>query len=307
MTKHVVGALQIGSSPKGTQDTIVKILSYEREIIDNQIKLLVLPEAVIGGYPKGSTFDTYVGYRLDSGRKEFAKYFKEAITIPGPEIGELEGLSKRTGAMIATGVIERDGSTLYCTIVYIDPDVGYIGKHRKLMPTASERLIWGQGDGSTLFTANHKILGNIGGGICWENYMPLFRASYYAKDLNIYIAPTVDEREIWQCLIRTIATEGRQYAITAVQFLPPGKEIGMDLPSWDAERNTINGGSCIVNPYGEVLAGLLGKEGLISTTIDLDTIIESRYDFDCNGHYSRNDIFELRVNEKPMNGVSFKN
>lgn len=305
--KHIVAALQIGSSPEGSHATIDKILSYEAELIAEKVELVVLPEAVIGGYPKGSTFGTYLGYRLQSGREDFARYHKEAITIPGPEITKLEGFSSRINATVAVGVIEKDGTTLYCTLVYIDPKLGYIGKHRKLLPTATERLVWGQGDGSTLYAAESAQLGKIGGAICWENYMPLLRASMYAKGLNIYVAPTVDEREIWSSLIRTISTEGRLFTISAVQFLPKPEEIGLTLPSWDANRNAINGGSLIVNPYGDVIAGpLTGKEGLLTAEIDLDVILEARYDFDLNGHYSRNDVFQLTVDERPKNGINFE-
>lgn len=307
MSKHVIAALQIGASPEGTQATVDKILSYEDQIKALKIELVVLPEATLGGYPKGSTFGTYLGFRTDSGRKEFADYFKNAISIPGPEITELEGFSSRTGAVVVCGVIERDNSTLYCTIVYIDPVKGYVGKHRKLMPTATERLVWGQGDGSTLYVANSEKLGNIGGAICWENFMPLLRASFYAKNLNIYVAPTVDEREIWRSLMKTIGFEGRQFVVSAVSFLGTPEEVGLDVPTWDKDRNCINGGSVIVNPYGDIIAGpLIGEEGLVHAEIDLDVIPESRYDFDVAGHYTRNDVFQLTVNETPRYNVKFE-
>lgn len=303
MTKYTVAALQIGASKEGTPKTVEKILSYEQELIDKKVKLVVLPEATIGGYPKGSQFGTYLGYRLPEGRKEFVEYHKQSIEVPGPEISQLEGLSKRTGTMIVTGVIERGGSTLYCTMVYIDPDRGLVGKHRKLMPTATERLVWGQGDGSTLYVAESKELGGIGGGICWENYMPLYRAAYYAKGLNIYVAPTVDDREIWASLIKTIAVEGRQFAISAVPFLS-WEEHTRDVPGYTREQ-PINGGSLIVDPYGEVLAGpFVGAEGLLTAEIDLDIILEARYDLDPTGHYTRPDVFKLTVDERPR-GVVF--
>lgn len=304
MSKHTVAALQIGASPEGTAKTIEKILSYEQEIIDKKVELVVIPEAAIGGYPKGSTFGTYLGFRTQEGREEFAKYFKQAITVPGPETEILEGLSKRTGAVFTIGAIEKDGSSLYCTIVYIDPKKGYVGKHRKLVPTATERLVWAQGDGSTLFTHETEKLGRIGGAICWENFMPLLRQSFYSKELNIYVAPTVDEREIWRSLIKTIGFEGRLFAVSAVQFLPTAEEAGLTIPGWEEGRNAINGGSVIVDPYGDIIAGpLLGKEGLLAAEIDLSKIVESRYDFDLNGHYSRNDVFELKVDERAKNGV----
>lgn len=304
MTKHTVAALQIGAAKEGTAKTIEKILSYEQELIDKKVKLVVLPEAVIGGYPKGSQFGTYLGYRLPEGRKEYVEYYNQSIEVPGPEIAQLEGLSKRSGAIIAAGVIERGGSTLYCTLVYVDPDHGYIGKHRKLMPTATERLVWGQGDGLTLFVAESKELGNIGGGICWENYMPLYRAAFYAKNLKIYIAPTVDDREIWRSLIKTIAVEGRQFAISAVPYLS-WEELTKELSGYTREQ-PINGGSIIVDPYGEVLAGpFTGAEGLLTAEVDLDLIQEARYDLDPAGHYTRPDVFQLTVDERSK-GTTFQ-
>lgn len=304
--KYRVAALQIGASPLGTQATIDKILTYESQIKGSDIKLVVMPEATIGGYPKGSTFGTYLGYRTQSGREEFAQYHKNAISLPGPETNVLLEFSNRIGATLVVGAIEKNGTTLYCTMVYIDPELGYIGKHRKLMPTASERLVWGQGDGSGLIVAENQHLGKLGGAICWENYMPLYRAAMYAKGINIYCAPTVDEREIWQSLMKTIGAEGRVFVISAVQFLPPPEECGLSLPGWEKCRNSINGGSVIVNPYGDVIAGpLTAEEGLLTAEIDLDMIIEARYDLDVTGHYSRNDIFKLTVDERPKDGVTF--
>lgn len=306
MTQQVVAALQIGASPEGTEKTLENILSYEQEILDSGAKLVVLPEATLGGYPKGSTFDTYLGYRMQTGREEFAEYHKGAIEVPGPETRVLEGLAARTGALITVGVIERDNSTLYCTLVYVDSDNGYVGKHRKLMPTATERLVWGQGDGSTLFVAESRHLGKVGGAICWENYMPLLRQSFYSKNVKVYIAPTVDEREIWRSLMKTISAEGRQYTVSAVSYLGPPDQVGLSMPGWEAGRNSINGGSVIVDPYGEIIAGpLLGKEGLLTAKIDLDRITEAKYDFDVAGHYARNDVFKLIVDEREKKGVEY--
>lgn len=305
MTKHTVAALQIGASKEGTAKTLDKILSYENEIIAKNVKLVVLPEAVIGGYPKGSQFGTYLGYRLEEGRKEYAEYLRQLVEVPGPEVAQLEGLSKRTGAMVVAGVIEKSATTLYCTLVYVDPVHGYVGKHRKLMPTAMERLVWGQGDGLGLYVAQLAELGNVGGGICWENYMPLYRAAFYAKNLSVYVAPSVDDREIWRSLIKTIGVEGRQFCITAIPYLSWDAST-RELPGYTREM-PIAGGSMIVDPYGEVLAGpLVGEEGLLTAEIDLSKIPESRYDMDPTGHYTRPDVFKLVVDETARCGVSAK-
>ncbi|CCG24112.1 hypothetical protein CORT_0E05270 [Candida orthopsilosis Co 90-125] len=296
MVKRVLAALQVGSE-KTTKETLDKILSYEQELKQANVDLLVIPEATLGGYPKGSTFGSHLGYRLPSGREEFLNYFKQSITIPGPETQILETFSTQINATIAIGVIENGGSTLYCTIVYIDPKLGYVGKHRKLMPTASERLVWGQGDGSTIPVIESKI-GRIGGAICWENYMPLLRQCYYSKGIDVWVAPTVDMREIWRCSMRTFAYEGRNFLVSAVQFQPALANEEDTPAGWPKGENLINGGSVIINPMGDVIAGpLIGKEGLLTAEIETDDTIRARFDLDPAGHYFRGDVFKLIVDE----------
>ncbi|QEI08867.1 carbon-nitrogen hydrolase family protein [Pigmentiphaga aceris] len=305
MPKSIVAALQIGSSPSGKADTLQHILSFESQIIAAGASVVVMPEAVLGGYPKGEIFGTRLGYRLPEGREAFADYFNNAIDVPGPETEALAGLSARTGASLVVGVIERSGNTLYCTALMFDPTHGLVAKHRKLMPTGTERLIWGQGDGSTLPTVD-TAAGRIGAVICWENHMPLLRTAMYAKGVEIWCAPTVDEREIWQCSMRHIAHEGRCFVISACQVQPSPAELGIDVPGWDAQRPLIRGGSVIVGPMGDILAGPLVQEtGLITATIDTDDLVRARYDFDVVGHYARPDIFRLSVDERAKRSVDF--
>lgn len=180
MSKSIVAALQIGALPGGKADTLEQILSYEEAIIESGACLVVMPEALLGGYPKGETFGTQLGYRLPEGREAFARYHANAIDVPGPETEALAGLSARTGANMVLGVIERNGHSLFCTVLFFDPQAGLVAKHRKLMPTGTERLIWGKGDGSTLPVVEGKA-GRIGSAVCWENYMPLLRTAMYAK------------------------------------------------------------------------------------------------------------------------------
>ena len=193
--------------------------------------------------------------------------------------------------------------------VYIDPNAGYVGKHRKLTPTATERLVWGQGDGSTLTVVDTEV-GKVGGAICWENMMPLLRQAMYNKGVEVWAAPTVDQREIWRSVMQNMAYEGRIFVVSAVQFMRSATEMGLGvvadeatgqrkLPGLEAtDSNCINGGSVIVNPMGEIIAGpLIGREGLLCAEIDTDMIVKSRYDFDLTGHYSRGDVFQLQVNE----------
>ncbi|CUJ49725.1 MULTISPECIES: carbon-nitrogen hydrolase family protein [Achromobacter] len=305
MTATTVAALQIGASPEGKDATLERILAFEAEISASGAALVVMPEALLGGYPKGEIFGTRLGYRLPEGRDAYARYYQNAIDVPGPETDALAALSQRTGASLVIGVIERAGSTLYCTALYFDPATGLAAKHRKLMPTGTERLIWGQGDGSTL-PVLETAAGRIGGAICWENHMPLLRTAMYAKGVQIWCAPTVDERDIWQCSMRHIAHEGRCFVISACQVQPSPAELGLDVPGWDPQRPLINGGSLIVGPLGDVLAGPLhGQTGLLTASIDVDELVRARYDFDVVGHYARPDVFTLEVDERARQTVRF--
>ncbi|KMJ89983.1 carbon-nitrogen hydrolase family protein [Achromobacter xylosoxidans] len=305
MTTQTVAALQIGASPEGKEATLERILAFEAEITASGAALVVMPEALLGGYPKGEIFGTRLGYRLPEGREAYARYYQNAIDVPGPETDALAALSQRTGASLVIGVIERAGSTLYCTALYFDPATGLAAKHRKLMPTGTERLIWGQGDGSTLPVVE-TAAGRVGGAICWENHMPLLRTAMYAKGVQIWCAPTVDERDIWQCSMRHIAHEGRCFVISACQVQPSPAELGLDVPGWDPQRPLINGGSLIVGPLGDVLAGPLhGQTGLLTATIDIEDLVRARYDFDVVGHYARPDVFALDVDERVRQSVRF--
>lgn len=306
MTRSTVAALQIGAHPDGKAATLAQILSYEDAILAAGASLVVMPEALLGGYPKGEGFGTYLGYRLPEGRQAFERYYNNAIDVPGPETEALAGLAERCQAHIVIGVIERAGNTLYCTALFFAPEGGLVAKHRKLMPTGTERLIWGQGDGSTLPVLDTPA-GRVGAGICWENHMPLLRTAMYAKGVQIWCAPTVDARDIWQSSMRHIAHEGRCFVISACQVQPSPQALGVNAPHWDAELPLIQGNSMIVGPLGDVLAGPLKQEtGLLVAQIDTAELARARYDFDVVGHYSRPDVFSLTVDERPRQSVVFK-
>ncbi len=305
MPKSTIAALQLGTSPQGGAHTLARILSFESEIRASGAALVVMPEALLGGYPKGEIFGTRLGYRLPEGRERFARYFAEAIDVPGAQTDALAELATRCGASLVVGVIERDRSSLYCTALFFDPNAGLVAKHRKLMPTGTERLIWAQGDGSTLAVVP-TAAGVAGAAICWENHMPLLRMAMYARGIQIWCAPTVDEREIWQCSMRHIAHEGRCFVASACQIQPSPRELGIEVPGWDPDRPLINGGSVIVGPMGDVLAGpLYATSGLVIAEIDTDELIRARYDFDVVGHYARPDVFSLSVDARAKHPVCF--
>jgi len=279
--------VQAGSILYETEQTLAKAETLAAGAEAAGAQLAVFPEAFIGGYPKGEDFGARVGSRTPEGRKLFRRYFESAIEVPGPATERLGKTAREHSLWLVIGVIEREGGTLYCTVLFFAPDGTLAGKHRKLMPTAMERLIWGFGDGSTLPVIDTG-LGKIGAVICWENYMPLLRAAMYGKGVQLYCAPTVDDRETWPVTMRHIALEGRCFVLSACQYV----------------SGTIGGGSIIVNPMGQVLAGpARGGECILTADLDLGEVTEGKFDLDVTGHYARPDVFRLEVNEAPARVV----
>lgn len=268
-------------------------------------KLVVFPEAFFGGYPRGITFGAVVGSRTPEGREWFRRYWASSVEVPGPATERIGEMANRHGVYLVAGVIERDGGTLYCCVLFFGPDGALLGKHRKLMPTAAERLVWGFGDGSTMPVLETPV-GRIGAVICWENYMPLMRMAMYSKGVQIYCAPTADARDTWISTMRHVACEGRCYVLSANQFARR-RDYPEDYPieEKDPEAVLCRGGSVIVSPLGEVLAGpVFGEETIVSAGIDLDEIARGKYDFDVVGHYSRPDVFRLYIDESPKPPVT---
>jgi nitrilase len=242
-----------------------------------------------------------VGNRSAEGRDDYRRYWEGAIDVPGSAVTRLGEIAQRHAVYLVIGVIERDGGTLYCTVLFLSPDGEYLGKHRKLVPTASERLVWGQGDGSTMPVFDTK-LGKLGAAICWENYMPLYRTALYGKGVQLYLAPTADSRDGWVASMRHIALEGRCFVLSCNQFARRS-DYPPDYPGDFAEGpETIvtRGGSCIVSPLGELLAGpVYDEEAILTADVDVRDTIRGKFDLDVVGHYARPDVFQLTVNEKP--------
>lgn len=303
-----VAVVQAGSSMFNTPETLERMRAHITDLQQQSAQLAVFPEAYIGGYPKGLDFGARVGSRTPEGRDDFRRYWQAAIDVPGPETGIIAGFARQSKAHLVVGVIERDRGTLYCTALFFGPDGAMLGKHRKLMPTASERLIWGMGDGSTLPVFD-TLLGRVGAAICWENYMPALRLALYSKGINLWCAPTVDERDIWQISMRHIAYEGRCFVLSACQYLrradcPPDYAC---IQGNDPQTELIRGGSVIIGPLGEVLAGpVYGREAVLTAEIDILDTVRGKFDLDATGHYARPDIFSLSVNEDPAPAVTFK-
>ncbi len=218
MNRVIVAVVQAGSCLFDTQRTLDKARNYCQQAAEAGAKLAVFPEAFLGGYPKGIDFGARVGSRSAEGRDDFHRYWEAAIDVTGKETVTVGKIAAAHRLNIVMGVIERESGTLYCTALFFGADGELKGKHRKLMPTAMERLIWGFGDGSTM-PAIKTEFGTLGAAICWENNMPLFRTAMYAKGVTLWCAPTVDDRESWQVTMRHIAFEGRCFALSACQYL----------------------------------------------------------------------------------------
>jgi len=305
-----VAAVQAASIPFDRQATVDKAVQLVQEAAALGAKLVLFPEALVSGYPSGLSFGTVVGKRSDAGRRLWGQYWQSAVEIPSPATEQLAAAAREAGVYLAIGVIERDAQgsrgTLYCTLLYFGPDGRLLGKHRKLKPTAAERFIWGEGDGSTLPVFDTE-LGKIGGLICWENYMPLARMAMYEQGVEIYLAPTADSRDSWQATIRHIACEGRCYVIGCNQYFtramyPDDFEGLQELA--DQPEVLSRGGSAIISPLGQVLAGpLFDREGILTAELDLAEVARSKFDFDVVGHYARPDVFQLTVNTEPLSSV----
>ncbi len=301
-----IAVVQAASVIMDREATITKAVRLIGEAAAGGAKLVVFPEAFVSAYPRGLSFGVVIGQRSAEGRRLFARYHASAIVVPGAETARLGAAAREAGVYVAIGVIERDDytGTLYCTLLYFGPDGTLLGKHRKLKPTAAERLVWGEGDGSTLPVVETPF-GRVGGLICWENYMPLARTAMYAKGVELYLAPTADARNAWQATIQHIALEGRCFVLSCNQYvtksmypLDLGPEALTDLEQQPEEM--CRGGSAIISPLGEYLAGpLYGSEGILYADLDLDAIAGAKFDFDPIGHYARPDVFTLTVDERP--------
>jgi nitrilase len=304
---HVnVAVVQAAPELFDREATVEKTGRLTAEAAGQGTQLVLFPEAFIPAYPRGLGFGTVVGSRSPAGRQTWQRYWANAVEVPGPATEALGQIARESRVYLAVGVIERDShfsrGTLYCTLLYFGPDGRLLGKHRKLKPTGAERLIWGEGDGSTL-TVLDTALGRIGGLICWENYMPLARMALYRKGVELYLAPTADARESWQATLRHIACEGRCFVLGCNQYITkemyPADLVGLEDLAGQPEV-MCRGGSAIISPLGEVLAGpLYDGEGILYAPLDLAEVAQAKFDFDVVGHYARPDVFQLTINEEP--------
>ncbi|KAI5241606.1 hydrolase [Aureobasidium subglaciale] len=381
--------LKLAVSQSRTLDTLQQTLdalaTTTRKAASESVDLVLFPEAYLGGYPRTCDFGASVGARAPHGRDQFLEYFHAAVDLGDTPLGAgddwierklpaakgreyrgdgtrefLEKIARETGVFIVTGLVERSGGSLYCGVVYICPRQGCIGKRRKVMPTGSERLVWAQGQPSSLRAVVTEIRGVklcLAAAICWENYMPLLRYSLYSQNVNLYLAPTADARDTWEPLMRTVAAESRAFVLSANQcvrkshlpawisvgkkveepralarssissstspsrrrksvVMEEGNELVLPDPSNGSNNTTsaiaeedpsdefvCRGGSCIIDPLGNVLAGSLWEveDGFMAVEADFEDCERGRLDMDVAGSYSRNDAFHLTVDGLDLN------
>ncbi|KAG6841792.1 hypothetical protein C0991_006676 [Blastosporella zonata] len=289
-------------------DTLDKLERLTRLARDRDgSQLCVFPEAFIGGYPKYSTFGASIGTRTDDGRDEYMRYHAGSIELnsTSPDLARIEAISRQTSVFLVVGVIECEGGTLYCSVVFVDPKHGYVGKHRKLMPTAAERVVWGQGDGSTIPVLEAKFQAvNASGEREGMEVATKLSATICCLGTELYCAPTVDVRPEWQSTMQHIALEGGCFVLAACQYaeakdFPEGHFSETDPTRHCFSPSTVimNGGSVIISPLGKILAGpLRDAEGVLTAELDLCDVLRKKFDLDVVGHYARNDVFKLTVN-----------
>lgn len=299
MAKVTVAAVQATPVFLDRDATVDVVVAKTKEAAKQKAKLIVFPETFIPTYPDwvwrapawGEAFDALTARLVD-----------QSVRVPGPVTEAIGKAAKAAKAYVSVGVNELGSNgTLYNAQLMFAPDGSMIGKHRKLMPTGGERLLWGMGDGSDL-EVYQTPFGAVGGLICWENFMPLARTAMYAKGVQIWTAPTWDNGENWVATLRHIAREGRVFVI-GVTTLLRGSDVPTDVPGrdlWGGEEDWCNDGwSAIVDPDGQLLAGpLVGEEGILTAQIDVASLTSERYKFDPVGHYARPDVFTLVVNEQ---------
>lgn len=297
-----VAAAQYAPHFLNLDKTVEKTCNLISEAGKNGANLIVFPEAFISGYPDWV-------WLIPNGNSTvlddlYQDLVENAVTIPDKTTHRLCQAAKDAGVYVAVGIHERNseasGFTLFNTLLYINNLGEIIGKHRKLIPTGGERLVWGQGNGDTL-TAFDTDFGKFGGLLCWENYMPLARQAMYSAGTEVYVAPTWDSSENWLLSMRHIAREGGMFVISVCQAvrkddIPDRYEFKQLYP--DNSEWINSGNSCIINPRGDIIAGpSSNKQEILYAEIDLNLIAKSKRMFDVTGHYARPDVFRYEINK----------
>ncbi len=314
MNKLKVALAQISPVWLNKSQTLQKIIAAVREAADKDCELLIFGEALLPGYPFWVSLTNGAEFNAKVQKELHAHYARNAVQIEAGDLEEICRLAKAHQMAIYLGTIERahnrGGHSLYCTLVYIDPEGQIRSTHRKLQPTYEERLTWAPGDGHGLRTHALKQF-TVGGLNCWENWMPLSRTALYGMGENLHVAVWPGSDYNTRDITRFIAREGRAYTIS-VSSLMRKEDFPPDTPHLDlilanAPDVLANGGSCIAGPDGEwLIEPVLDREGLITATLDFNRVLEERQNFDVVGHYSRPDVTRLIVDRERQQLVEVK-
>ena len=271
--------------------TLEKLAATAADAAAQGAQLVLFPETFVPAYPSSRWARALAA---GGGRDVWARLARSSVTVPSADTDAMGAIAKQHAMVLAVGVNELDGATLYNALLMFAPDGELVLRHRKLMPTNHERMVWGLGDGGGLETIESP-LGRVGGLICWENFMPLARAALYESGIDIYLAPTADDTESWHDSIRHIAREARAFVLSCCVY-QRASSYPADVAIADGPDLLGRGGSAIVAPNGEYLAGpLWDEEGLLVADLDPDLLFAERQRFDAAGHYSRPDVLHLQV------------
>jgi nitrilase len=275
--------------------TLARVAEHTASAAARGADLVLFPEAFVSAYPRGLTFGSVIGSRSASGRAWYERYWASSVDLSGPHASQLGAIARTHALHLVIGVIERAGGSLYCSVCTFGPDGALLAAHRKLVPTAAERIVWAQGDGASV-RGVPTTAGVLGTAVCWENYMPLMRTALYEDGVQLWLAPTADSRDSWIASMQHIAMEGRCFVLSCNQFAvrsdyPADYPLEADVPH---DAVITRGGSCIVNPYGALLAGPVYDEpALLVADLDLGETVRAKLDLDVTGHYARPDVLRL--------------
>jgi nitrilase len=308
--RFTVAAVQAAYVLLDRDATVARVEELVPEAAGLGAELVVLPEAFVPGTPLW--IDSVPIW--DGDGAWYARLVEQAVIVPGPVTARLGAIARTNRIHLVIGVQEREphGATVYNTVLYFGADGRLLSKHRKLIPTGSERTVWGQGDGSTLGVVQTP-LGRLGGLICWENYMPLARFHLYAQGVDVWLAPTLARGDGWVATMQHIAREGRVWVVGVnpalrrdqIPHTLPDRDRIAPEPAPGDDDWVEPGNSVICNPSGQLVAGpLRHEEGILTATIDLQEVAELRRLFDPTGHYHRPDVFSLTVDSRPKPAVT---
>lgn len=308
MTQIRIAAAQAHPVWLDAAATTEKILDFIRQAADDGVQLLAFSETFLPGYPYWVLLGGLGRLNDQDTQAAYAAYLDAAVELDGPELKQITNAARDLNIFVYLGVAERKAGSVHATLVAIDPEQGIVSAHRKLMPTYGERTVWATGDGHGLRV--HNVGGvPVGGLNCWENWMPLARQAMYAAGEELHIAAWPGSAALTADIPRFIALEGRVWVMLASGLLS-ADDVPTDFPYYDLIANKpkgfFNGGSCIAAPDGSwVFPPTADEERLFVADVDREAVRRARQSFDPAGHYSRPDVFEVRVNRRRLDSVIF--